>query len=144
MFKIVQQYEQEMFKDFENDITPHDRSIEQEFIFQRHVGLQDLDVSKSMIPTKSLKKEESLLVHGYSFQIFIDTVEIKLTIDMYIYLAVVLTSIVCMIVVAMEFGAYFSFVGTPYYSAVAWQNIVDLMENGIEVDKSSQDYLLTK
>lgn len=63
---------------------------------------------------------------------------------MYIYLAVVLTSIICMIVVAMEFGAYFLFVGTPYYSAVAWQNIVDLIEKGMEVDRTSQDYLLTK
>jgi hypothetical protein len=144
MFKISQQYEQEMFRDFENDISPLDKSAEQEFIFQRNVGLQDLAVSKSMIPAKQLKKEENVLVHGYSFQIFIDTVEIKLTIDMYIYLAVVLTSIIFMIVVAMEFGAYFLFVGTPFYSAVAWQNLIAKMENGIEIDKTSQDYLLTK
>lgn len=81
--------------------------------------------------------EREALPHYLGFQVFIDTVEVKLNIDMYIYISIAITSIFYMIMTAIEFGVYFSYVGSPYNSANAWQNIINDIEAGKDIDRDS-------
>lgn len=83
------------------------------------------------------------LPHKYSFQIFIDTVTIKLTIDIIIYISLVLYSVVIMILIAMEYKAYFQITREDYKMATAWINIMGKIEDDITVtiDPLSEDFI---
>lgn len=90
MFKIHKDYNNEMFKDFEAEIN------------------------------KGSMKVDKVLPHKYAFQIFIDTVQIKLTIDILIYYIMVAMTLYVMILAGSYHQQFFIDLNDDYIIANAW------------------------
>lgn len=114
--RINEEYGREQFKDFEIDINDGGRG----------------DEGGDVLP------------HSWSFQIFIDTVTIKLAIDILVYGILVIYSVLMMIMVALEYQIYFQTLYEDYDTALAWKRIISDLKDDKDIDYTSADYLLVQ
>ena len=88
------------------------------------------------------ERMESVLPHKYSFQTFIETVDIKLTIDLFVYFAVLFVSLIFFAYISMTLGDYFKLIGSDYTTSQAWMNIMQLLKDKEAVDLTSADAII--
>lgn len=79
--------------------------------------------------------------HRYSFQVFIKSVQLKLTVDISIYLVLSITAIATLLQSSTSINSFFELMYDEYESSFYWEVVKGVLDSGETLDMTSPEVM---